>query len=226
MGGRFTGWPEQAFDVLLELEGDPPDVVRESLRQRREELVRQPMIALWQDLADTDVAYAQFTVPGLHKMLQPWQQQVGFVRPERNLDQRVSFDLDGVFVRGAGWYVNPGSYVSRGRERFIAAVADDDSGPELVSIIETLRSRGYDVSTDLMKRIPKGYPPGHPRARLLRDANHPRAELLRHRNLVAARHLGCEGWLHTPEAFDRVLAALEELRPMLSWFADHVPAEG
>ena len=23
MPGRFTGWPEQAFDVLLELDGEP-----------------------------------------------------------------------------------------------------------------------------------------------------------------------------------------------------------
>ncbi|HVX43481.1 MAG TPA: DUF2461 family protein [Mycobacteriales bacterium] len=74
-----------------------------------------------------------------------------------------------------------------------------------------------------MKRIPKGYPPGHPRAKLLRDTGHPRAELLRHRNLIAERHLGCEEWLHTPEAGERVLAAFEELRPLTSWFADHVP---
>jgi hypothetical protein len=224
MGGRFTGWPEQAFEVLLKLDGDPPVAVRESLREEREELVRQPMIALMQDLADTDAVYAGFTVPGFHKLLEPWQQQVGFVRPERNIDQRVSFDLDGLHVRGAGWYFNPGSYVSPGREGFLAAVADDTSGPELVRIIETLRSRGYDVTGDPMQRIPKGYPAGHPRAHLLRDTDHPRAELLRHRNLVAGRHLGCEEWLHTSEAFDRVFAAFEDLRPLTSWFADHVPA--
>lgn len=224
MGGRFTGWPEQAFDVLVQLEGDPPASVRENLRHDREQLVRQPMIALWKELADADAVYANFTVPGLHKLLQQWQRQVGFVRPERNIDHRVSFDLDGLYVQGAGWYCNPGSYVSHGREGFLAAVADDTSGPELVSIIETLRSQGYQVTGEVMKRIPKSYPPGHPRAELLRNADHPRAELLRYRKLVAGRHLGCDQWLHTPDAADRVRAAFDELRPMLSWFADHVPA--
>lgn len=224
MGGRFTGWPEQAFDVLLRLEGDPPSSVRERLREEREQLVRQPMIALWRDLADTDALYDNFTVPGFHKMLRPWQQQAGFIRPEPNIDQRVSFDLDGLYVQGTGWYGNPGSYHSPGREGFLAAVDDDTAGPELVSIIQTLQFQGYDVTADLMKRIPKGYPAGHPRAQLLRNADHPRAGLLRYRNLVAGRHLGCAEWLHTPEAADRVLAAFEELRPMLSWFADHVPA--
>lgn len=223
MGGRFTGWPEQAFDVLVKLEGDPPVAVRESLREEREELVRQPMVALMRDLADTDAFYAGFTVPGFRKELEPWQRQVGFVRAERNIDQRVSIDLDGLHVRGAGWYFNPGSRTSYGREGYLEAVADDTSGSELVRIVETLRSQGYDVTGDLMKRIPKGYPAGHPRARLLRDASHPRGELLRRRGLVAGRHLGCEGWLHTPEAYDRVLAAFEELRALTSWYADHVP---
>jgi hypothetical protein len=223
MGGQFTGWPKQAFEVLLKLEGHPPAAVRESLRDDREELVRQPMIALMRDLADADAIYEGFTVPGFHKLPGPWQRQVGFIRPERNIDQRVWFDLDGLYVRGAGWYFNPGSRVSPEREAFLAAVADDTSGPELVGIIETLRSRGYDVTGDLMRRIPKGYPANHPRAQLLRHGGHPRAQLLRHRNLVAGRQLGCEGWLHTPEAADRVLAAFEELRPLTSWFADHVP---
>jgi hypothetical protein len=225
MGRRFTGWPEQAFDVLLKLDGDPPVAARESLRKEREDLIRRPMVALMQDLADTDAAYDRFTVPGFHITLEPWQRQVGFVRAEANIDQRMWLDLDGLYVQGHGWYANPGSYVSLGREGFLTAVADDTFGPELVRIIETLRSQGYDVSGDLMKRIPKGYPADHPRAQLLRRADHPRAELLRHRNLIAARPLGCDAWLHTPEAFDRVLAAFEELRPMLSWFADHVPVE-
>ena len=210
---RCTGWPEQAFDVLLKLEGEPPLAVRESLRNEREELVRQPMIALMQDLADADVSYGHFTVPSFRLMLGPWQRQVGFIRTERHIDHRVSFDLDGLYVQGAVWYVNPGSKVSPEREAFLAAVADDTSGPTLVRILGTVRSRGYDVTGDVAKRFPRGYP-----------TDHPRAELLRHRSLFAGRPLGCEGWLHTPEAIDRVYAAFEDLRPMTSWFADHVPA--
>jgi Conserved hypothetical protein (DUF2461) len=204
MGGQFTGWPEQAFDVLLKLEGEPPVAVRESLRKEREQLVRKPMIALLQDIADADATYDDFSAWGFRIMLWPWQRQVGVVRIERNIELSVSFDLDGLYVQGGGWYFGPQ------REAFRAAVADDTSGSALVTITETLRARGHDVTGDVMKRVPRGYP-----------ADHPRAELLRHRALVAGRPLGCDGWLHTPEAVDRVLAAFEELRPMMSWLADH-----
>lgn len=206
MGGRFTGWSEQAFDVLLRLDGDPPVALRESLRKEREQLVRQPMIALLQDVADADVTYDDFSVWGFRIMLWPWQRQCGIVRIERNIELSVTFDLDGLHVNGGGWYFGAE------REAFRAAVADDSSGPALVRIVEALRTRGYDIAGDVMKRVPRGYP-----------ADHPRAELLRHRSLSAGRPLGCDGWLHTPEAVDRVLAAFEELRPMMSWLAEHAP---
>jgi hypothetical protein len=69
------------------------------------------MIALMQDLADAD-AIDNFKVSGFHITPGPWQRQVGFIRTERHIDHRVSFDRDGLFVQGAVWYVNPGSKVS------------------------------------------------------------------------------------------------------------------
>jgi hypothetical protein len=204
MGGHFTGWPEQAFDVLLKLEGDPPVTFRESLRKERERLVRQPMIALFQDIADADVTYDDFSVWGFRTMLWPWQRQAGRVRIERNIELGVIFDLDGLHVRGGGWYFGPE------REAFRAAVADDSSGPALATILEALKARGYELTGDVMKRVPRGYP-----------VDHPRAELLRYRTLAAGRPLGCDAWLHTPDAVDRVLAAFEDLRPLMSWLADH-----
>jgi hypothetical protein len=44
--GDFAGWPRAAFDVLLELDGDPSAEVRRRCRRDREELVRRPMIEL------------------------------------------------------------------------------------------------------------------------------------------------------------------------------------
>jgi hypothetical protein len=223
MSRRFGGWPEEAFDVLLRLEGDPPAAVREGLREERERLVREPMVALMRDLADEDAFYRRFTVHGFHKLAEPWQRQIGFVRPERHVDQRVILDLDGLSVEGSGWYFDPGSYTSPQREAFLAAAEDETSGSDLASIIDTLQKQGYDVTGTTMRRIPKSYPPGHPRARLLRQADHPRAELLRLRSLEASRHLGSGQWLHSPEAEERVLEAFEELRTMTSWYTEHVP---
>jgi hypothetical protein len=208
MGERFTGWPEQAFDVLLKLDGDPPVALRESLRKEREQLVRQPMIALLQDIADADATYDDFSVWGFRIMLWPWQRQVGVVRIERNIELSVAFDLDGLYVQGGGWYFGPQ------RETFRAAVADDSSGSALVATVEALRTQEYDITGDMMKRVPRGYP-----------ADHPRAVLLRHRTLAAGRHLGCDAWLHTPEVVDRVLAVFEDLRPLMMWLADHTAVD-
>lgn len=74
-----------------------------------------------------------------------------------------------------------------------------------------MREKGYDISGDLMKRPPRGYP-----------ADHSRADLLRHRSLIAARPLGCEEWLHTPEAVERVLSAAADLDALLTWLVRHV----
>ncbi|WP_329151720.1 hypothetical protein OHA63_00360 [Streptomyces anulatus] len=57
MRGGFTGWPEQAMDVLWQLQGEPAHAARERCRADRERLVRQPMIALLNEVADSDARY-------------------------------------------------------------------------------------------------------------------------------------------------------------------------
>ncbi|MGP4086698.1 DUF2461 family protein [Streptomyces sp. KR55] len=59
---------------------------------------------------------------------------------------------------------------------FRKAVASEGSGRELSAIVEDVRKKGYDISGDVMKRPPRGYP-----------TDHSRTNLLRHRSLIAAR---------------------------------------
>jgi hypothetical protein len=203
VSGRFSGWPTTAFDVLIELEGDPPASVRERCRQRREQLVRQPMIALLQEVADVDPAYGDFTVEGFHSPAYGrWQRQFATIRIQRTLLLGVAFDLDGLRVRGAWRPAAPTEL-----ECYRQAVADKLSGDELESVLRTLQKKGFELAGDAMKRIPRGYP-----------ADHPRAGWLRHRSLMAERFLGCADWLHTSHTTERVLAAFEELRPFIAWF--------
>jgi hypothetical protein len=204
---RFTGWPERAFDVLLQLDGDPPAAVRERNRKDRERLVRQPMIALLQDVADADEAYDDFSVWGYGNTAWWWQHQCGVVRTPGRLEFGLRFDLDGLDISG-GWQHSE-------VERFRAAVANDETGSELTRILDSLKDKGIEVSGDVMKRHPRGYPPGH-----LRDA------LLRHRSLQALLPLGCDDWLHTPAAVDRVLDAFAQLGPLMSWLDQHVAIGG
>lgn len=206
MSSRFSGWPEEAFDVLLQLDGEPSDEVRGNLRRDRERLVRQPMVALLQDVADADPAYEDFSVWSFRTMTWFWQHQGGLVRIAPRVEISLTFDLDGLQVKGAWWYPLPGQV-----QKFRVAVADTSSGPALARIVRKLGRQGLEITGDVMRRGARGYPP-----------DHPRAELLRHRSLLAIDRLGCEAWLHTPEAVEQVLVAFGRLRPMLGWFADHV----
>jgi Conserved hypothetical protein (DUF2461) len=203
---RFTGWPEEAFDLLLQLEGDPPRSLRESLRRDRHRLVRQPMIELLSDVADADPTYEDFSVWGFGKTGWGWKQQSSAVRIERGIELSVRFDLDGLSVFGNGWFVDP-----RMVQHYRRAVADDGTGPELTTILGELAGQGFSVSGQTLQRGPRGYP---------RD--HPRADLLRHRSLALHRPLGAGAWIHSGEAVDHVLAGFAQLRPLMEWLSDNV----
>lgn len=203
---QFTGWEEAAFDVLLRLDGDPPRSVMAAVRKDRERLVRQPMISLLHDLAWANPAFEDHSVWRYAKTPWWWQNQCAIVRVGRDVEVGLRFNLDGLHVLGAWRYAD-----SERIARFRAAVAEEASGSELAALLAGLRAAGFEMAGDVMKRVPRGYP-----------ADHTRAELLRHRSLIALCHLGCDDWLHTPEAVDRVLAAHARLRPLLDWLTRHV----
>lgn len=201
METRFRGWPEQAFGVLLELGGEPSPETRERMRRRREELVRQPMIDLLNDLADADPWYEDFAVWRYASTAYWWQNQCAIVRVARNIEIGFRFSLDGLGIKAAWRYADPEQIA-----QFRAAAAADQSGRALENLVVSLAAGGHEISGDVMKRVPRGYP-----------ADHPRARLLRHRSLIAAREL-------EPDAVrdvDSVYRACERLRPLLGWLAGH-----
>jgi uncharacterized protein (DUF2461 family) len=208
MGTRFHGWPEQAYAVLLELDGEPSRETRERVRRRREELVRQPMIDLLNDLADADPWYDDFSVWRYASTAYWWQNQSAIVRVARNIDIGFCFNLDGLQVKAAWWYADSGQIAL-----FRAAVAADKSGRALDDLVTSLAADGHDIAGDVMKRVPRGYP-----------VDHPRAGLLRHRSLIAARDLESDA----VRDVEPVYRACERLRPLLGWLAEHtavVPEE-
>jgi uncharacterized protein (DUF2461 family) len=201
---RFRGWPEQAYTVLLELAGEPSRDTRERVRRDREEQVRQPMIDLLSDLADMDSWYEDFAVWRYASTAYWWQNQCAIVRVARNVEIGLRFSLDGVHI-GAGWrYGGPEQIAS-----FRAAVAADASGRPLADLVSSLAADGHEIAGDVMKRVPRGYPAGHPRA-----------DLLRYRSLVAARDLDSD----TVRDAGPVHRVCERLRPLLGWLAEHVAA--
>lgn len=201
MGTRFHGWPEQAYPVLLKLDGEPSRETRERVRRHREEHVRQPMIDLLSDLADTDPWYEDFAVWRYATTAYWWQNQCAIVRVARNIEIGFRFNLDGLRIKAAWWYADPEQIAL-----FRAATAAEQSGRMLEDLVSSLAADGYEILGDVMKRIPRGYP-----------ADHPRAGLLRHRSLIAARELESDA----VRDVEPVYRACERLRPLLGWLAEH-----
>jgi uncharacterized protein (DUF2461 family) len=201
---RFHGWPEQAYPVLLELEGEPSRETRERVRRDREKYVRRPMIDMLNDLADVDPWYEDFAVWRYGTMAYWWQNQSGIVRVARSIEIGFRFNLDGLRITAAWWYAGPEQIAL-----FRAATAADESGRALSDLVSALAADGHEILGDVMKRVPRGYP-----------ADHPRADLLRHRSLLAARELEADTFRDVKPVYE----ACERLRPLLGWLTDHLAA--
>jgi uncharacterized protein (DUF2461 family) len=204
VGTRFHGWPDQAYGVLMKLDGEPSRDTRELVRRDREQQVRQPMIDLLNDLADVDPWYEDFAVWRYASMAYWWQNQSAIVRVARNIEIAFGFSLDGLRIKAAWWYADAEQIAS-----FRAATAADRSGRQLADLVSSLAADGHEIQGDVMKRVPRGYP-----------ADHPRADLLKHRSLIAAREL--EG--DTVRDVEPVYRACERMRPLLGWLTEHVVA--
>jgi uncharacterized protein (DUF2461 family) len=204
VGKRFRGWPEQAYAVLLQLGGEPSQEIRQQVRRQREELVRQPMIDLLNDLADTDPWYEDYSVWSYASTAYWWQNQCAVVRVVRNVEIGFRFNLDGLQIKAAWWYAGPEQIAS-----FRAAAAADASGRDLEALVSSLAADGYEILGDVMKRVPRGF-----------AADHPRAGLLKHRSLIAARELESD----TVRDVEPVYRTCRRLRPLLEWLAEHTAA--
>lgn len=92
---------------------------------------------------------------------------LGFEQPEMTapLPAVVYVQLGMETFVGAGHYVlDPGQLT-----RFRSAIADDHAGGELAAILARLREQGHlPDGHDVLKRVPRGFDPGHPRADLLK----------------------------------------------------------
>jgi|SRR5215472_114671 len=201
MGNRFHGWPERAYAVLLQLDGQPSRETREQIRRDREEQVRRPMIDLLNDLADVDPWYEDFAVWRYASTAFWWQNQCAVVRVTRNVEIDFRFSLDGLAIKAAWRYADAGQIA-----RFRAAAAAEESGRALDDLVISLAADGHEIVGDVMKRVPRGYP-----------ADHPRADLLKHRSLSAVRELQSEA----VRDVQPVYRACERLRPLVGWLAEH-----
>lgn len=92
-------------------------------------------------------------------------------------------------------------------ERFRAAVADDRRGKELVKILGRLTKKGFATHVhDRSKRVPKGYPP-----------DHPRAELLTYKGLTVMFPDVPKAMLRSPELVKWLASGCKATAPLVEW---------
>jgi len=121
-----------------------------------------------------------------------------------------------------GFYVNVGPaglYTASGLyhpdradlQRVRAAVADPEMGPELEAIFRRAAGKGLEPWLDPLQRMPRPWPPDHPRAGLLKA-----------RSIVLNRQHGRAPWLQTAELLDHLVADWKAMIPFNRWL-ERVP---
>ena len=207
---EFTGFPEAALDFYEGLESDNTK-------------------AYWTDHKPVYDAAVQTPARALVAALEPEFGPVKFFRPYR--DVRFSKDKipykthaamaaedDGqalyLHVGADGLMLAGGLYMATTDQarRLRAAIADDLPGTALIKVIKRLTAQGFQVSGDRLKRMPKEH------------ADAPRQDLLTLKSLTAGVQHPPQPWLHTPEAYDRIVAAWRALGPLNAWLGQHVGA--
>jgi uncharacterized protein (TIGR02453 family) len=206
----FTGFPVAALDFYDDLEVDNTKSFWEKHKSVYADSVKAPMIALCDALAGefgTAKIFRPYRDVRFAKDKTPYKTHQGaFVRVGEATGWYVEISPRGVRT-GAGFYEASSARIAAYRE----AVDHDRFGPELAQILQTLRSRDFEVGGDRLKTSPRGY-----------STDHERIELLRHRSLVVGHQLGFEPVIHTPELLDLVRDDWRTLKPLVEWVAEHV----
>ena len=206
----FAGIPRAAVTFYAGLEGDNSREFWAAHKETYETKVREPMLALLDELE------AEF---GEAKLFRPYR------------DLRFSKDktpyktAQGAFVgtrTGTGWYVRVGAdglvagggFRSHGSPEVQAlrvAVDDDTSGPALAAILARLERDGFVLEGEATTRVPRGYPP-----------DHPRAELLRCKSLMVTKAFGTPRWMSSRRTVDEVREVWRSVTPLAEWVQANV----
>ena len=104
---------------------------------------------------------------------------------------------------GSGHYMMEGATL----DRFRAAVVDAARGKELDAILARLKKKGYTASAHAaLKRVPKGFDPGHPRA-----------EMLKGKGLTVEFPDLPKGILASPKLLPWLTAGAKDVAPFVEW---------
>ena len=202
----FHGFPDEALEFYEGLVADNSKTYWAAHKHIYERSVRQPMLALLEELApafDGDVVlFRPYRDTRFSKDKSPYKTaQGGMVELGSGIAYYVQIDADGVLA-GGGFHAQSREQVARYR----AAVDSDLTGPALAGITAKLEKAGFEIGGHQVKTRPRGVP-----------ADHPRLDLMRREYVTAGRHV----------APDEVTVASvrkdwKKLTPLVEWARAHV----
>ena len=206
----FAGFPEEALVFYEGLRADNTKAYWTDHKQVYDRAVKAPLDALLAELAPEfgpAKVFRPYRDVRFSKDKTPYKTHAAAVVEDAGAgwgSLYLQLGADGLFVGGGAWHTESDQV-----QRLRAAVDDDLSGRQLRELLDGLA--GWEVMGERLKRVPKPYPP-----------DHPRADLLLHKSLAAGLRLEPAEWLHTAECGQRVAAAWRQVQPLNAWLSRHV----
>jgi uncharacterized protein (TIGR02453 family) len=206
----FDGFPERALEFYEGLLADNSKAYWSDHRSVYDAAVRRPLQALLDELGP------EF---GEAKLFRPYR-DVRFSKDKTPYKTAaaaaIGDDVQGglyLQLSAAGLMIAGGAHglATDQARRLRAAVAEDGPGRALVGLLADLRTAGFAIEGERLKRIPRELDPGSPRA-----------DLLTLKTLFAVQQHEPAEWLHTPQAKDVVAQAWRQLVPLNDWLGRHV----
>jgi uncharacterized protein (TIGR02453 family) len=211
----FAGWPDEALEFYEGLEADNSKAYWEPRKGVYERAVKGPMEALIREVEDE---FGPFKIMRPYRDIRfsadktPYKTNIGagsHAGAGGAGGVYVSYSADGLFAGAGTWHMSKDQLV-----RYRQAI-DGPAGAELESIEARLAEAGYELGGETLKRAPKGWPPDHPRVRLLRFTS-----------VLVGHNYPPAPWMATSQARDRVIEVWRAAAPVNSWLDAHVgPAE-
>jgi len=206
MAGSFAGWKGDFKGFFLGLQLNNSKAYFESHRKQYEQDVKAPMVALLADL-ESEFGSARLSRPNRDIRFSadksPYKTNI---YASTSAGGYVALDADGLVAGGGRYMMEPSQLAS-----YRGAVAAKASGEKIAAIVSALRSKGYGVEGQELKRVPSPHP-----------QDHPRGELLKHKRLIYWRRWAIEPWIATAKARERVRQAWIDGRDLDAWLARHL----
>ena len=204
----FTGFDPDGFAFFRELHLDNSRAFWDANRQRYEQHVKAPLLALAAELGGAF---------GEGHLYRPYR-DVRFSKDKRPYKERAALSFGGrgpsavggeyLQIAADGLFIGVGSYIMLPEQlaTYRRAVAHEGHGSQLEAIVAALTADGYSIMGDSLKRAPRGF-----------DADHPRVELLKRKGIFASQFWPQEEWMFHETALERVANAFAGAEPLSSW---------